>query len=62
MMATLRRRKYLLDGEPISASGLIDAAASVDAAFAADWLKSTAAAAAILRANDQKVEENLEQS
>ena len=53
-------KKYLLDGEPVSSSGLIDAAASIDTQFAADWYKSTSAAAIILRENGQTVEHNKE--
>ena len=53
-------KKYLLDGEPISSSGLIDAATSIDARFAADWYKDTSTAALILRENGQTVEHNKE--
>jgi len=53
-------KKYLLDGEPISSSGLIDAASSISTWFAADWLKSTSVAATILRENGQTVEHNKE--
>jgi len=56
-MHELDKKKYLLDGEPISGSDLIDTAASIDEAFDRDWLKSTSRAAAILRENGQTVEE-----
>lgn len=57
-MHRLDKEKYLLDGEPITGSQLIDVAASVDEEFDQFWLKSTSRAAAILRANGQTVEEN----
>ena len=52
------RKKYLLDDEPVTASQLIDAAASINNTFQADWLKSTSAAGMILRENGQTVEVN----
>ena len=51
-------KKYLLDGKPIDANGLIEAASAIDGRFHADWFKSTSAAATILRENGQEVEEN----
>lgn len=49
-------KKYLLDGYPVTASQLIDAASDVDDHFASDWMKSTSVAARILRDNGQSVE------
>ena len=49
-------KKYLLDGKPITARQLIDAAAYINPGFDNDWLKSTSVAATILRDNGQDVE------
>ena len=50
-----QRKKYTIDGEPVTARELIRAAAHIDDAFAADWLKCTSEAARILRENGQEV-------
>ena len=50
-------QKYLLDGMPISARGLIAEAALLDDKFDADWMKSTSRAAGILRSWGYSVEE-----
>lgn len=55
-------KKYLLDGEQISASRLIREAEAVDPVFKKDWLKSTSVAASILQDNGQEVELNPEWS
>ena len=55
-----KRKRYLLDDEPVTASQLMAAAASIDAKFQSDWLKTTSLAAAILRENGQTVELNEE--
>ena len=58
MTHELDKKKYLLDGEPVSGSELIDAAAYIDDEFDQFWLKSTSRAAQILRENGQTVERN----
>lgn len=47
--------KYLLDGEPISAHGLIKTATEYDDNFKNDWYRSTSKAAEILRNNNYEV-------
>ena len=55
-MSLDNEKKYLLDGEPITARQLINAAAYINPAFDHDWLKSTSVAVKILRENGQDVE------
>lgn len=54
-MYEMDKKKYTLDGEPISARSLLDAAAAVCERFDKDWFKTTSAAAIILRENGQEV-------
>ena len=49
---------YLLNGTPISASGLIAEAASISYGFSTSFVKQTSVAANILRDNGYLVEEN----
>lgn len=50
------QKKYLLDGEPVTYRELIQAAARINADFAADWFKQTSVAAQILRGVGYTVE------
>lgn len=59
-MPLTQLKKYLIDGDPATASELIAAAACINISFAGDWLKSTSVAAAILRENGQTVTVNHE--
>ena len=52
------KKKYLIDGRPVTPSELIEAATWVDERFNDDWFKSTSAAASILRDNGHVVEDN----
>lgn len=54
-MPLSNKKQYLLDGEPVTARELIGAASAIDDEFAADWMKSTSAAATILRNNGSEV-------
>jgi len=54
------KKKYLLSGEPVTASRLIREASAISPKFDADWLKSTAVAASILREYGHDVENNPE--
>jgi hypothetical protein len=47
--------QYTLDGEPISARGLIHAASELDDGYGADGLKTTSAAARVLRDHGHSV-------
>ena len=53
-------KKYLIDGNPVTAKELIVEACAWDDCFANDWLKETSVAANILRENGFRVEENPE--
>ena len=55
-------KPYRVDGEPVSASRLIELAASVNKKFDRDWLKCTSVAANILRENGSVVDNNPEAS
>ena len=41
--------RYMVNGTPVTVSGLIKMAADINANFKADWCKQTSAAASILR-------------
>ena len=53
-------KKYRIDGDPVTSSQLIRAAAAIDETFANDWLKQTSVAANILRDNGHVVDDNPE--
>jgi hypothetical protein len=55
-----QEKKYLLDGDPLTASELIAAAAAINEPFAKDWFKQTSIAAHILRNNGHTIEINPE--
>lgn len=52
------KKIYLLDGEPVSARGLIKMARSIDSDFATNWLQQTSVAAGILRNSGYIVADN----
>lgn len=57
-MSALHEKKYLLDGDPVSARDLINAASDLDADYASDWCQTVSAAACILREHGRTVGQN----
>lgn len=51
-------KKYRIDGDPVTASELINSAAVINGRFAEGWLKETSVAANILRAAGHVVDHN----
>jgi hypothetical protein len=53
-------KQYLLNGEPVTGTELIEAAEAYSERFANDWLKQTSVAASILRDHGHRVTDNPE--
>lgn len=55
-MSDFNKKKYTIDGNPVTPRELIDEASEVDPVYDRDWYKSTRTAAAVLRRNGYEVD------